>query len=162
MAATPADSLRYKLASIESGRLPAHTRVVTTPAEWNAWGRELAPPAIKELRLAALPQDRVTASGRVDFAKLAAVSNPLMRSLLEGEKPVTVTAHVLSSNGQARVDIERVEVSGVPLQGRALDFLIQQYVIPQYPEAKVNRWFALDYDMDHFEITPAAVTVVMR
>lgn len=165
-AVDPAASLRQKLAHIESGRLPPHTRVVTTAAEWNAWASEeaaeLFPGAIQDVRLTALPEDRITASARVNFLKLSNSRNWLMQELFNGEKPVTVTVHVLSNNGRARVDVERVEVSGVALHGPALDFVIQQYVLPRYPEAEVNRWFALDYGIDHFEIAPAGVTIVMK
>ncbi len=42
-----------------------------------------------------------------------------MKNLFAGERPVMVTARFSSANGKARVDVERVEISGVPIQGSA-------------------------------------------
>lgn len=171
IAASPeARSLARKFALIESERLPSGARVVTTAAEWNAWVREeattLGSGAIRDTRVSADSGNRVIAFARIDFLKLSQSAgkstNWLMQQMLQGEKPVTVTVHVLSHDGQARVDVERVEVQGVALQGAALDFLIQQYVIPNFPDAQVSRWFSLDHRMDHFEITAAGVTIVVR
>ena len=101
----------------------------------------------------------------VDFLKLrkaATGQEPgwVMKNLFSGERPVVVTARLTSRAGKARVDVERVEVSGVPLEGRALDFVIDDYIRPTFPTTKVSEWFQLGYHLDHVTISPAGVTAV--
>ena len=88
--------------------------------------------------------------------------NWLLSKLLEGDRPVTVTARIESARGRVRVDVERVQISGVPVEGRTLDFLIQEYVIPAHPDAKVSQWIPLRHRMDRIEIAPQTVTVVLK
>jgi hypothetical protein len=84
-----------------------------------------------------------------------------MKNLFAGEHPVTVTARFESANGRARVDVERVEISGVAIEGRALDFVIAQYVRPTFPDVKVNEWFPLRFGVDRFAVAPGGLTVLM-
>jgi hypothetical protein len=42
-----------------------------------------------------------------------------------------------------------------------LDYLIRNYLLPNYPQAKVGQWFELGHRMDRLEIKPAGVTVVI-
>ncbi|MGH9659852.1 MAG: hypothetical protein ACRD96_14985, partial [Bryobacteraceae bacterium] len=62
-------------------------------------------------------------------------------------------------HGQATVDVQRVEVSGVPIEGAALDFLITNYLVPHYPDAKIGRPFNMHRNIDRLEIRPEAVAV---
>ena len=160
-----ASTLDHKFDLIEQNRLRPGSRVVTTRAEWNAWVQDEAPAGVRRTRID-LGANRVMAYATVDFLKLhrAAGQRPnwFLSTLLEGERPVAVIARVQSGGGRARVDLERVEVSGVAVEGRALDFLVQEYVIRAYPEAKVSQWFPLSYRMDHFEIESSGVTVVIK
>jgi len=75
----------------------------------------------------------------VDFGKLRRAlgyqTGWLMSKLLDGDRPVSVTARVRSAAGRATVDLERVEISGVAVDGRTLDFLIQNILLPLYPNA---------------------------
>ncbi|MDQ6675890.1 MAG: VWA domain-containing protein, partial [Acidobacteriota bacterium] len=157
-------SLDRKFSLIEHEKLRPGTRVVMTAQEWNQWIRTELPPGVRNPHIT-LGTGRVTASALIDLAQVANQSgkapNWLLRNLLSGEQSVMVTAQIRSSGGQARVDVESVNVAGIAIEGRALDFLIQQYVIPNYPDAKVSQWFPLAHGMDHFEITPSAVTVVI-
>jgi hypothetical protein len=102
----------------------------------------------------------------IDFLKLRqAAGKPsgwVMTKLLAGERPVRVTAKIKSGSGRAVVDVERVEISGVTIDGKMLDYLIQHYLIPQYPEAKVGQPFELAHRIDHLEVKPDAVGVVLK
>ncbi|MDE3195594.1 MAG: hypothetical protein KGN84_04580, partial [Acidobacteriota bacterium] len=79
-----------------------------------------------------------------------------------GERPVVVKARFESRNGRARVDVERVEISGIAIEGSALDFVVENYVRPTFPDVKVNEWFGLRHGIDHFAVAQPGVTVVMR
>ena len=85
-----------------------------------------------------------------------------MRQLLQGEHPVTVTAHIDSGGGRATVDVQRVEVSGVVIEGRMLDYLIQNYLLPYYPDAKVGQPFELSHRIDRLDVQPARVDVILK
>jgi hypothetical protein len=168
-AATLAESAsaQRKFERIESGRALPGSRIDFTPGELNAWTRDQArrlfPQGVRNPRLE-FAAARITGYADIDFLKLRqAVTGELpgwlMQNLFAGERPVVVTARIDSRNGRARVDVERVEVSGVPVEGRMLDFLIENFVRPQFPDAKVSEWFRLSYHVDHFTVNPSGVQV---
>jgi hypothetical protein len=85
-----------------------------------------------------------------------------MSKLLDGERPVSVTARVRSSAGRATVDIQRVEISGLAIDGGTLDFLIQNFLIPMYPEAVIGKPFELGHGIDRLDVSPSAVAVLLK
>jgi len=161
-------SFKRKLNLIESEKLKPGKRVTITARELNAYTqeevREIAPQGVRDPRLE-LGTGRALGFARIDFLKVKqAQGKPagwFLQRLLQGERPVAVTVRVDSGGGKARVDVERVEVSGVAIEGAALDFLIQQYVIPNYPEAKVGQPFELAHHVERMEINPGGVGVVI-
>jgi hypothetical protein len=84
-----------------------------------------------------------------------------LQKLLAGEHPVRVTARIKSGAGRAVVDVEKVEISGVTIDGKMLEYLIQNFLIPQFPEAKVGRPFELAHRIDRLEVQPDAVGVIV-
>jgi hypothetical protein len=82
-----------------------------------------------------------------------------MKNLFAGERPVTVKVRFDSRNRRARVDVDRVEVSGVPIEGATLDFLIQTWLRPTFPDVKINQWFDLQYRVDRFTVQPAGASI---
>ena len=100
----------------------------------------------------------------VDFLKLrqaATGEDPgwIMKNLFAGERQVTVTGRFESRNRRARVDVDRVEVSGVPIEGATLTFLVDNFLRPTFPDVKVDEWFALGFHMERFTVSPAGVSV---
>jgi hypothetical protein len=166
-AATVTESANRKFASLESSRLPAGTRVDLSVEELNAWANQkariYAPGAARNLRVE-LHDDEATGYALIDFVKLRQATSGeepgwIMRNLFSGERPVMVKARFQSRNRSARVDVERVEVSGVPIQGSALDFLIRNWLKPTFPDAHVNEWFKLGLRIDRFTLTPRGSSV---
>lgn len=108
---------------------------------------------------------RAVGRAYVDFAKVRRSQGQpmgwMLERLLEGERPVTVEARIVSGGGVARVDVERVEVSGLELSGDTLDYVIRNFLWEYYPDAKVGKPFELEHGMDRFEISRDGVTVVM-
>ena len=163
----PADSAHQKVARIEAATLPAGTRVEFSAAELVAWAtdeaRIYAPGAARDIRLQ-LGAGSATGSVTIDFLKLrqaATHEDPgwLMRNLFAGERQVVVRARFDSRNRRARVDVDRVEVSGVPIEGATLEFLVQNWLRPTFPDVKVNQWFELGFRMDRFTVAPGGVSV---
>jgi hypothetical protein len=167
-AATDYASARRKLNLIERDQARPGSSVVLTPAEVNAYARrelaEAVPAGIRDPRIQ-LGQNAATATAWVDFAKLrASAGDPpgwLMSQLLEGEHPVRIAARIRSGGGRATVDIDSVEISGMNIQGKLLDFLIQNYLLPRVPEAKIGQPFELGHRIDRISVQPAQVAVAI-
>lgn len=158
----------HKFSLIEHDRLKPGSRVVLTPRELNAYAvqevAEVAPDGVRNPRLDLGP-GTATASALIDFGKLRrAEGKPpgrIMAYLLDGERPVTITTRIRSSAGTATVDVESVEISGVTIEGRMLDFLIRNYLLPAYPQAKVGQPFELGHRIERLDVQPSAVGVLI-
>jgi len=167
---SPADylSAKRKIDFIGNDRAQPGARILFTSAELNAYvSREIVAYVPEGLRNPKLELGHGSAWGSADvnFPKLRqAAGKPLnwfLTKLLEGERPVRVNARIQSGKGVARVDVERVEISGVAIHGAALDFLIRNFLLPYYPEAKVGQPFELKHGIERLEVRPAAVRVVI-
>jgi len=159
-------SAKQKVDAIESEQLRPGTRVILTFPELNAWVAKEAPTGVRNPQLRAAARGLATGAALIDFGKLerSAGRQPgwLMSKLLDGERPVSVTARIRSSAGSATVDIERVEISGVVIDGRTLDFLIQNFLIPMYPAAVIGKPFELGHRIDRLDVAPTAVAVLLK
>lgn len=165
-----AHSVKNKLELIEGGHAPRGSRIVFTGAELNAWVAEevafYAPDGARHPRLV-LGAGVATGYADIDFLKLrqaATGETPgwLMKNLFSGQRPVKVVVRFQSRGGKARADVESVEISGVPVEGRALDFAIGAFVRPSFPHATVSEWFELQFGVERFTISPSVVTVFMK
>jgi hypothetical protein len=159
-------SAQQKLDSIEAERLGPGARVTLSYPELNAWVAKAAPAGVRNPQLSAATRDLATGAALIDFGKLerSAGRQPgwLMSKLLDGERPVRVTAHIRSNAGRATVDIQRVEISGFAIDGSTLDFLIQNFLIPMYPEAVIGKPFELGHRIDRLDVSPSAVAVLLK
>ena len=158
-------SAKQKFDSIEGGRLRPGAHVTLSYPELTAWAEKEAPRGVRNPRLRATERDVATGTALIDFAKLERSQGRqpgwLMSKLLEGERPVSVTARIRSSAGRATVDVERVQISGITIDGRTLDFLIQNFLLAMYPDAVVGKPFELGHRMERIDVAPAAVGVVI-
>ena len=159
-------SAKRKFDSIEGDRLPRGARVLLTYPELNAWAAREVPLGVRNPRLRVSARDLATGAALIDFGKLerSAGRQPgwLMSKILDGERPVSVTARIRSNAGRATVDIQRVEISGMIIDGRTLDFLVQNFLIPMYPDAIVGRPFELSHRIDRIDVSPSAVAVLLK
>jgi len=171
LAAAPLDSYtsaQEKLARIESDQLPAGSRIELSTAELNAYVRNEAPKVtdgVRNPRLELVSDGLARGTALVDFARVQrSQGNPpgwLMAKLLEGERPVSVNVRIRASKGLATVEVQRVEISGMSIDGAALDFLIQHFVLGLYPNAVVGRPFPIGHRVERLEVRPRGVTVVV-
>ena len=158
-------SAKQKLDSIEFERVRPGARITLSYAELNAYARKEAPDGVRNPNLSVTSPGVATGSALIDFAKLerSTGNQPgwLMSKLLNGERPVSVTARIQTAAGRAAVAVDRVEISGISIDGKTLDFLIQNFLIPLYPDAVVGRPFELGHKVDHVTVSPAAVTIAI-
>lgn len=164
-----AESAQRKLQAIEEGRVRPGSSVSFGPEEINAWARAtvpgIVPQGIRDEQVE-LFEGSATGYALVDFLKMRQAkgdaTNWLMARLIEGERPLKVWVRVESAGGRCTVYLTRVELSNVALSQSVLDFLIKTFLLPLYPDVKVNEPFELGDNIDRIEITPQAIRVTMR
>lgn len=156
-------SARQKVDLIESGRLRPGARIELSVGELNAFCAREAPAGIRDAKLVLESQERVSGSAFVDFNTLRRAQGYepgwLMSKLLDGERPVSASAIIHSGGGKVRVDVTRVSISGVEIDGKTLDFLIQNFILPFYPDAMVGRDVPMGFRIDRLQLAPAGVGV---
>jgi hypothetical protein len=147
-------SAKRKALLIETDKVPPQGSVFFTPGEVNAYAAEEARREVPDgLRNPKITLGAGTARGTalIDFAKVqTARGEPpglLLGWLLRGERQVTVDVAFQSSHGTARVDVQSVTVGSATLSGRALDLVIEYYVMPRFPDAAIGRPFELRHNI---------------
>ncbi len=163
------EAVQRKLDLIDSGTAPPGSSFLFTSAELNAWARwkvpQIVPDGVRSPRLE-LTNGGTKAFALIDFVRTregqGESTNWLMAKLIEGEKPVTVSARIDSGRGRAIVHLTGVEIGGVAVTGAPLDFLIDNFFRPLFPDAKIDQWFDLPGNLDRLEILPSRVRAVIR
>ena len=159
-----------KFHALAIGAYPPGSRVAITTGELDAYLRAEVPaligPGVRNPRLETDNGNIARGYLDIDFLKVKQARgekpNWLLSQLLSGERPVVITVRVTSGNAQVRVDVIKVSISGVVAEGRTLDFLIRNFLLPNFPAAKIGQNFALDYNIDRLEIRPGVVTIVLK
>jgi hypothetical protein len=164
-----AASAASKLDSIRSGRAEPGSTVVFSAREINAFAAARLPMYIpRGLRNARLELGNGSATGTalVDFVQVrqsaGQPTNWFLAKLIEGERPVRVTTSIQSAHGRATVYLQRVEISGVAVSGSALDFLIDNFLRPIFPEICVNQPFPLLDNIERIEVRPNGARALIR
>lgn len=159
------DRVDYKLNLIDSGHARRGSVIVFTPAELNAWARERVPqmyPGVRDPSIA-LGLGTATGSATIDLLKMRqGPTNPLVAKLIEGERPLKVSVQLESSGGRATAKLTRLEISGIAVTGAPLDFLVNQFFLKMFPDAKVNQPFDLRDNIDSIQLRPDGVRVTMK
>ena len=111
-----------------------------------------------------LEPDRVLGSATVDFlewrSQTGASPGMLLSWLLRGKRPVEAVCRYTSSKGYGRADVESVKISGVPISGSAVNFLIENLVTPRYPAAVVGRPTPLGFRLEQVRIEKGRAVLV--
>ena len=159
---------KQKFDRIESDQLRAGSRIELNAGELTAWVEHELPDitgGVRDPRLELVAAGVARGTAVVDFAKVrASQGHPpgfLMQKLLEGEHPVSVTCRIRSAQGQATVDVQRVEIAGLEIEGRTLDFLVHNFLSPLYPNAVIGQPFELGHRIEKLDVQPRAVGVVI-
>jgi hypothetical protein len=162
-------SAQRKLDLIQDDRAPANAVYSFNKTEIEAWAAaeipELIPEGFRDARIE-LGTDVAVGRGYIDFMKLrhakGAPKNWFLDKLLQGERPVSVTVKLQSANGMCTVILQRLEISGVAATGSVLDFLLKNFFLTLFPDAKVGEPFALRHRMESVTVRPLAVYVKIK
>jgi hypothetical protein len=157
-----------KLDLIESGHAHPGSVIVFTPAEMNSWARGRVPQMYQGIRDPSVQLGDGTATGFafVDFLKMrqgeGLATNSLVAKLIAGERPLKVSIQLESSHGRATARLTRLEISGVSVTGAPLDFLVNEFFLHLFPDAKVNQPFELHNNIERIELRPDGVRVTIK
>jgi hypothetical protein len=150
-----ADTMQRKLDHIrENGALahPDETPTVITQEEVNDYfadGRVKLPQGVKKVTMQGKP-GVVDAFINVDFDELRAgqgSSNPLL-SIFSGRHDVLLVADAAGSGGQGKVHVRAVSIDSVEVPRVALEFFVQKFITPKYPNIGLDSQFQLPARID--------------
>ena len=157
-----------KLDTIENGRAKPGSVIVLTPVELNAWVQTRVPQLVEGVRNPRLELGTDIASGAalVDFVKMrqseGIATNPVLAKLIAGERPLKVTVGLESGAGRATVHLKRVDISGVAASGAVLDLLVSTFLLPLFPDAKIDQPFELGGNIERIDVRPSGVRVAIK
>lgn len=164
-----ADGVQRKLDTIQNGHARAGSVFIVSSAELNAWVRfklpTIAPEGVRQPHIE-LGYNSAVATAYVNFLKLrhgaGYETNWFMSKLLDGEKFVKVNVRMKSGGGSGTVTLQRVEIAGIAVSGSTLDFLIDSFFRPLYPNASIDEPFDFKYNIDRIEARPADVRIILK
>jgi hypothetical protein len=163
-------SMDKKIAVIESNASnpPARPQTTTiTQDELNAYlneGGVNIPKGLSNVKIEFSP-GAIHALSQVNFDQLAegrGGGNPIFSALFSGTHDVEADAQASGSNGQGTVTLESVKLDGVTIPKSALEYLIQHYVKPKYPQAGMTSTFALPDNIQSAAVQQAQVALAQK
>ena len=167
--ATPASSMKQKIAHIEAnGRLahPDPAPTVITEDEANAYlgSNEVQLPAgVQSVKLRGGP-GTIDGTAQIDFDKVregAHSSNPLL-SIFSGVHEVEVATHAYGKAGQGYVHVDSVSIDGVEVPQFVLQLFVDKYLAPRYPQIGLDSQFKLADRIDSAAVSEHRVTIVQK
>lgn len=165
-AAESADA-KFHHIEINGRRLkPDQTPTVLTQREINAYmadNRVELPKGVKRVRFSG-SQGVVTTDATVDFDQITAGarnSNPLL-ALFSGVHEVEVVSHAQASGREGRVHIDSVSIDGVGVPRIALEFFVNKYIKPRYPNLGLDSQFRLPDRIDTATVGDHILTVTQK
>ncbi len=121
------------------------------------------PPGVSRVRLQFHPA-RTQGSLQADFGKLKAAfggsGNPLIDYFLQGVHTLGADGTFTSSGGIARFALQTVTLDGVALPRMVVDFLIERYLKPSFPEVSIDRPFRLPFSIDKMSVEEGNVVLM--
>jgi hypothetical protein len=162
-------SAERKFAHIEqNGKLPRPdpAPTVLTEREVNAWfssAQADLPKGVHRLQLQADP-GIIHGTADVDFDQVTGgrySANPLM-SLFSGVHQVKADAHGQGANGIGQVHIDSVSLDGIAVPRMALEYFVDHYIRPKYPNLGIDSTFKLPNKINQADVGSHEVTLIQR
>jgi len=137
-----------------------------TREEVNAYfaaGRVKLPPSVKRLQFSSQP-GIITANSLVDFDELTAgkrSSNPLLY-LFRGTHDVEVVAGAEGSAGVGHIHVRSAALDGVAIPRMALQFFVDKYLRPKYPNVGIDTDFQMPARIDTAVVGRNRITLIQK
>jgi hypothetical protein len=164
-----AESMQVKLDHIrENGQRehPDQTPTVLTEDEINdylASDKVQLPQGVKKVKLEG-HSGLVNGLVNVDFDEIRAgqkSSNPLL-SIFSGRHDVRVEADAAGSGGVGKVHVRNVNIDSIDVPHMALEFFVQKYITPKYPNVGIDSEFKLPSRIDIATVGYHKLTVTQK
>jgi hypothetical protein len=164
-----ADSMQAKLDYIQQNGQKAHPDqrpTVITEEEVNDYltsGRVQLPQGVNKVKLEG-QSGHVNANLNVDFDKIKEgqrSSNPLL-GLFSGTHDVRVESDAAGSGGQGTVNVRSVSLDGTEIPRMALEFFVEKYITPKYPNVGMDSRFQLPAKVDTAVVGYHKVTITQK
>lgn len=164
-----AESMQAKLDHIQQNgqqARPDQTPTAMTEEEVNdyiASGHIILPQGVKKLRLEGR-SGVVTAYVNVDFDEIRAgqrSANPML-SVFNGQHDVRVEASASGTGGQGKVSVHEVTIDGFSVPRMALEYFVNKYISPKYPNIGIDSEFQLPDRIDLATVGYHKVTVTQK
>ena len=161
-------SMEKKIATLEAGPTNASQTVTFTQDELNAFlneGGVQLPKGVSNVKFDLRPAV-VHATSEVNFDQLSeghgGGGNPIFSALFSGTHDVDAEAQASGANGEGTVTIQSVKLDGVQVPKSALEYLIQHYVKPKYPQAGMTSTFELPAKIETAVVQQGQVELVQK
>lgn len=164
-----AQSMERKLQHIRENAeqsQPDQTPTIITEEEVNdyfAAGMVQLPQGVKKVTLQG-QSGVVTGLVTVDFDEIRAgqkSSNPLL-AIFSGVHNVRVDGDVVGRGGQGDVHVRNVSIDGVDVPRVALEFFVEKYLKPKYPNIGLDSEFALPDRIDTATVGYHKLTITQK
>ena len=106
----------------------------------------------------------VTADATINFDEIRegqSSANPLLL-IFSGTHQVQVTATAGGTAGKGNVHVQTVELDGVAVPRMALEFFVEKYLKPKYPNLGLDSTFALPARIDTAVVGQHALILVQK
>ena len=162
-------AMQAKLAWLKTNAAKAHPDpkpTDLTEPEINAYfaeGGVKMPKGVSHLRLSS-HDTTVDAHADVDFEQIMqgrSSSNPLY-SLFSGTHDVHAVAQASGTGGIGTIRVQSIDFDGVTIPQFALEWFVQHYLTPKYPNVGVSSTFKLPLRIDSATVETGKVRLVQR
>jgi hypothetical protein len=164
-----AQSMQAKLDHIRANserEHPDQTPTVLTEEEINdylASNHVQLPQGVKKVRLEGR-SGVVDAFVNVDFDEIRGgqrSANPLL-SLFSGRHDVRLQADAAGSGGQGKVHVRRVSIDGIDVPQIALQYFVEKYITPKYPNVGIDSTFQMPNKIDVATVNYHKLTLTQK
>jgi hypothetical protein len=162
-------SVQQKLAYLKLNAAktrPDPKPVELTEAEVNAYfaeGGVKLPKGVSQVRLTSRP-GVIDGHAHVDFEPILQGHNPNnpLYGLFSGQHEIHVVAQAAGINGVATLQVQTVEMDGNEVPRWALEFFVQRYVTPRYPNVGMTSSFKMPLWIDGATIETGKVRLTQK
>lgn len=140
--------------------------VELTESEVNAYfaeGGVKLPKGVSQVHLTSRP-GVIDGHAHVNFEPILQGHNPNnpLYALFSGQHDIHVVAQATGANGVATLEIQTVEMDGAEVPRWALEFFVQHYVTPRYPNVGMTSTFKMPLRIDIATVESGKVRLVQK
>ncbi len=163
-------AIEQKLAYLKLNAAKAHPDpkpTELTEAEANAYFNEggvKLPKGVSQVHLTARP-GVLDAHAKIDFEEImqghGSTTNPLY-AMFSGKHDVEVVAQASGTNGTGSIQVQSILLDGSEVPRWALEFFVQRYITPKYPNVGMTTTFKLPLKIESAAVESGRVRLAQR